>query len=160
MSAASTSLNTATNRLVTALRRPSPRSVEALVAPALAVAAGCLAAAFVYVADPTRPGGIPGVVCPSKALFGITCPLCGGTRMVYSLMRLDLTAAVHYNAVVLAASPLFVWLFVAWTVGRWRGSRPRTWVHWRGAPWVVGVVLAVWAVLRNLPFVPFTALHV
>lgn len=130
------------------------------IAPPAAVAvlagAGCVA---VLLGDPTTPGG-PLPTCPTKALFGIDCPGCGGMRMLYSLLHGDLPAALHYNAVSLLLLPLFVWAWVAWTRGRWLGRRQTHWVHWRWTPLTAAVVLIGWFVVRNLPFAPFTSLYV
>lgn len=130
------------------------------LAPPVAVAAGLGAACVaVWIGDPTTPGGfLP--VCPTKALFGIDCPGCGGMRMAYSLMHGDIPAALHYNAVSLVFVLLFVWSMVAWTVGRLRGRTVDSWLHWRWTPLTVAVVLGVWFVVRNLPFAPFTGLYV
>ncbi|HKN56960.1 MAG TPA: DUF2752 domain-containing protein [Amycolatopsis sp.] len=130
------------------------------LAPPLAVAAGVgCACVAVWLGDPTTPGG-PLPVCPTKALLGIDCPGCGGMRMAYSLMHGDIPAALHYNALSLVIVLLFVWSTVAWAVGRLRGRWVRSWLHWRATPWVMGVVLALWFVIRNLPFAPFTGLFV
>lgn len=135
------------------------RAASALAAPAgvaLAVSAGCIAVNW---ADPTTPGGvIP--ECPSKMLFGVNCPGCGSTRMVYSLIHGDLGAAVAYNAVGVAALILLLWSYSAWTVGLLRGRFVRSWQHLRWAPLLVlGVVLA-WFVVRNIPVEPFVSLRV
>jgi hypothetical protein len=121
-----------------------------------AVAAGCVVVAL---ADPTTPGG-PLPVCPTKALFGVCCPGCGGLRMAYSLLRGDVLSALRYNAVSLVFVLLFAWSFVAWTVGRVRGRPVWTWLQWRYTPWIAIPVLGLWFVARNLPFGPFPALYV
>jgi hypothetical protein len=130
------------------------------LAPPLAVVAGLgVCCAVVWVGDPTTPGGfLP--VCPTKTLFGIDCPGCGGMRMAYSLMHGDIPAALHYNAVSFVVVLLFVWSMVAWTTGRLRGRAVTSWLHWRWTPLVFSVVFVVWFVIRNLPFAPFTGLHV
>lgn len=121
-----------------------------------AAAAGC---AVIALADPTTPGGLL-PTCPTKALFGIVCPGCGALRMIYSVLHGDLPAALHYNAVSLAVLVLFAWSMTAWTIGRLRNRRVRSWLHWRWAPIAAGVVFGVWTVARNLPFAPFLALRV
>ncbi|WP_199435101.1 DUF2752 domain-containing protein [Qaidamihabitans albus] len=139
-------------------RGPRARA-RALGPPLAVVAAGAAAAAIVLWGDPTTPGG-PLPVCPTKAFFGIDCPGCGALRMLYSLLHGDLPAALRYNAVTVVVLGLLAWSFAAWTTGRWRGRWVRSWLHWRWTPAVAGVVLAVWFVVRNLPFAPFTALYV
>jgi hypothetical protein len=124
---------------------------------ALAGTAGCCA--VVLWADPTTPGGaLP--ICPTKALLGLTCPVCGGLRMVYSLLHGDLSAALHYNALGAPAAVLFVWGMVAWTRTRLRGRPVPGWQHQRWTSPVIAVVLVAWFVVRNLPFAPFVVLRV
>ncbi|MEC3977209.1 DUF2752 domain-containing protein [Amycolatopsis sp. H20-H5] len=132
---------------------------RALVPPLAVVAGAGVCCAAVWLADPTTPGG-PSPVCPTKLLFGIDCPGCGGLRMAYSLLHGDIPAALHYNAVSLVVVLLFVWSTAAWTAGRLRGRAVSSWLHWRRTPLVFAVVFALWFVVRNLPFAPFTGLFV
>lgn len=130
------------------------------LSPPLAVAVGCgIGCVAVWLGDPTTPGG-PLPICPTKALFGIDCPGCGGLRMMYSLLHGDIPAALRYNAVSFVVVLLFVWSTAAWAVGRLRGRPVDSWLHWKATPWVFGVVFALWFVVRNLPFAPFSGLRV
>jgi len=99
-------------------------------------------------------------VCPTKALLGIDCPGCGSARMLYSLMHGHVLAAARFNALGLVALALLVWAYVAWTYGRLTGRRIRSWQHQRWAATVTLSLVAAWFVLRNIPFAPFTELHV
>lgn len=137
-----------------------PRAALRALGPPLAVAAGGVAVSAVVLAgDPTTAGG-PLPVCPSKALFGVVCPGCGGMRMLYSALHGDIGAALHYNAVSFVIGFLLVCSTVAWTAGRLRGRRMRSWLHWRWTPLALSVVFGGWFVIRNLPFAPFDALYV
>ncbi|CAM00812.1 uncharacterized protein DUF2752 [Saccharopolyspora erythraea NRRL 2338] len=139
---------------------PRPGGLRSLLFPAATALAGCAAAAVVWFADPTSDAGFPLPPCPVKLLFGLDCPGCGATRMVYSLLHGDVLSALHYNAVALAFIPFFLWTWGAWVLGRWRGRRVITWEHWRWSPLVALIVIAVWSVVRNLPFPPFEWLYV
>jgi hypothetical protein len=130
--------------------------MAAPVGVAVASVLGCVA---ISALNPTDPNNLL-PTCPTKALLGIDCPGCGSLRMIYSLTRGDLGAALRYNAVGLVALGLLVWSWVAWTLGRWRGRRVRSWADLRRAPSVTLVVVVVWAVVRNLPFRPFELLWV
>ena len=81
-------------------------------------------------------------------------------RMLYSLMHGNLLAAARFNALGLAAIVLLVWAYLAWTYGRVTGTRIRSWQHSRWSAAVALALAVVWFVVRNLPFAPFTALHV
>lgn len=133
-------------------------TARALSAPLATVAGIGAAAGVIYATDPTTPGNLP-VLCISK-LVGICCPGCGGMRMVYSVLHGDVGAALHYNAIALVLSALCVWSLVAWTRGRLRGRHMRSWMHWKRTPLVLGIVVGVWFVIRNLPFEPFSSLYV
>ncbi|RDI30471.1 uncharacterized protein DUF2752 [Rhodococcus sp. AG1013] len=130
-----------------------------LAAPAAVAAAAVAACGFVLWADPTMPGGvIP--VCPTKALLGIDCPLCGGTRMLYSLLHFDLSDALRYNASGVVVAVLLLAGYGAWTWGRFRGRRVLDARHLRRIPAVALAAAAIWFVLRNIPIAPFTGLQV
>lgn len=125
----------------------------------LSAAGVLLGSAGVFVVayfNPAEGGFFP--VCLLYATTGLHCPGCGLTRGFHALFRGDVLGALHYNAllpVYVAAAAYFglALLLVA--------------VHGRGLsfkffkPWMVYAFLAalvVFAVLRNLPYYPFTLL--
>ncbi|WP_346773873.1 DUF2752 domain-containing protein [Rhodococcus sp. X156] len=114
---------------------------------------------MLWLADPTTPGGVL-PVCPTNALLGLTCPGCGGMRMVYTLLHGDVTGALRYNAVALVAVAMMVWAWGAWVLSLRRGHLVRSWQHVSWAPRVALVVTLTWFVVRNLPWAPFTGLQV
>nr|WP_064569504.1 DUF2752 domain-containing protein [Gordonia sp. LAM0048] len=115
--------------------------------------------AAVWFGDPTTPGGaLP--VCPTKLIFGVTCPGCGSLRAVYSLLHGDVPAALHYNAVGVLAMGLLLVAFGAYCARLWTGRRVRSWQHLRYSGVVVLVVVLAWFVIRNIPVEPFWSLHV
>ena len=132
------------------------RSLAAPVAVAAVAVGGCAA---IWLANPMVPGGIL-PVCPTKLLLGIDCPGCGSLRMIYSLLHLDVAAAIRFNALGLVAMVLLLWAYVAWTYGRLAGRRVRSWQHLRWSAPVLLVLTLAWFVVRNLEFGPFPALHV
>jgi hypothetical protein len=130
-----------------------------LGAPLMVAASATLACAATWVGDPTTPGG-PLPVCPTKALLGIDCPGCGSLRMLYSLLHGNLMAAARFNALGLVALVLLVWAYLVWTYGRMTGRRIRSWQHQRWAAMVALSLVVIWFVVRNIPFAPFSGLHV
>jgi Protein of unknown function (DUF2752) len=109
---------------------------------------GCVALAVV---DPTHGPAL----CPFKAVTGLDCPGCGGTRALHQLFTGHLGAALSYNVLAVVALPFILWaLFVSLTMAfggpRWRGvSLSPRWTR------VALVALVAFAVLRNVPFAPF-----
>jgi hypothetical protein len=146
--------------MVTAFGVTAPRGLRRRLAePSMLAAAAIVGCVAIRLGNPTVPGGfLP--LCPLKALFGIDCPGCGGLRMMYSLLRGDVGAALHFNALGLVAVLLLAWSFAAWTYGRVADRRVRSWQHWRWAAPVTLALVAIWFVVRNLGFAPFAGLYV
>jgi uncharacterized protein DUF2752 len=118
-----------------AAARHGPRGV-ALRVGAMAVAAVAVAW-FHRLSD-------PGVLCPTRALTGIPCPLCGGTTVFIELGSGHPVRAALANPVVLAAG---VGLAIApLRMGaRWWAVSPTT------RAWVLGAALAgaeLWQLVR------------
>jgi hypothetical protein len=110
---------------------------------------GCVALAIV---DPTN--GPP--ICPFKAVTGLDCPGCGGTRAAHQLFTGHLGAALNYNVLAVVALPFILWgLFVTLTATlggpRWRAiSFSSQWTR------VALVVIVAFWVLRNVPVAPLS----
>nr|WP_240003084.1 DUF2752 domain-containing protein [Streptomyces cinnamoneus] len=120
------------------------------MAAPLGVAAGVGAAvAWVAAVDPGRPGHYP--VCPLLSWTGLYCPGCGGLRGLHALAHGDPVAALGANALAVAAYAAFAVLWVRWLVAAVRTGGgmpvvPRA-RHW----WLLGGILFVFTVVRNLP---------
>ncbi|MDR2281503.1 MAG: DUF2752 domain-containing protein [Gordonia sp. (in: high G+C Gram-positive bacteria)] len=130
-----------------------------VLTPLVGVATAGIVSTVVLIGDPTTPGGfLP--PCPTNSLLHINCPGCGSTRALYSLLHGDIPAALHYNALGVVAMMLIVAAFVVHVLGLWRGRRLRSWQHLRYTPWIALAATAVWFVVRNIPFAPFSDLKV
>lgn len=109
-----------------------------------AAAAGTLALA---VRDPHVPGSWG--ICPT-ALLGLDCPACGSLRAVHDLTRGEWVAAASSNLLLVLAAPVALVLWARWLVLARAGApaalRPPVWLWW-----VLGAVVTVFTVLRNLP---------
>ncbi len=121
------------------LRARAPLQVAGVV-----LAAGALVAAV----DPGVPGRYP--LCPFLAVTGHFCPLCGGLRAVHELTRLDVAAALSYNALVPPTLAVAVGFWAFWLVRARRGRSANVpaarWIY--RATLVLGVIFGV---ARNLP---------
>ncbi len=124
-----------------------------LTEPLLVAGAAATSVLLVGVIYPRYPDLFP--TCPSRTLFGVLCPLCGGTRSAHALATGRPSDAVALNAFVPVLVLLTAWSWVAW-VGRSLGQKllpavPR-WLWWS-----VGVLWLSYGVLRNLPLEPFAS---
>jgi hypothetical protein len=104
--------------------------------------------AYVGLVDPSTGGAYP--LCPSRVLFGLDCPACGGLRGTHDLLNGDIVGALDHNLLL----PVFLVLFGA-ALALWlrpligRPARPVRLPRWA---LVAGVAVAVgFTVLRNLP---------
>ena len=99
----------------------------------------------------TLPRNSPGLpdLCPLHRTTGLWCPLCGGTRATRELMHGDLWAALGYNPFALALEAVVVLLVARWLLAWLRGQRRPLVTGREGI--LLGVALAVFAVVRNLP---------
>jgi len=100
------------------------------------------------------PGGL--LVCPLHASTGLFCPFCGGLRCVAALSHGDVAAAASMNVVVLVLLPV---LAVWWVLGLRAAcsGRPHPWPRLSNRGWLVlGAVLLLFTVWRNLPALPMS----
>lgn len=106
--------------------------------------------------NPTTAGFFP--VCPLYALTGIHCPGCGLTRGFHALFHGDVLTALQFNALLPLFALFFGFIFVSLVLIAVRGRG----LSWRVLPPSVMygflVLAAVFFLLRNLPFYPFTLL--
>jgi len=106
--------------------------------------------------NPTTAGFFP--LCPLYSLTGIHCPGCGLTRGFHALFHGDFLTALHYNALLPIFVFLFGFLFVSMLLIAVRG-RGLSWRFFSPASlYGLLVLAAMFFVLRNLPFYPFTLL--
>ena len=99
----------------------------------------------------TLPRNSPGLpdLCPLHRTTGLWCPLCGGTRATRELMHGDLGAAMGYNPFALVLEAVVIVLVARWLLASARGLRRPLLTGGEGI--LLGVALAVFAVVRNLP---------
>ena len=115
------------------------------------LAAVAAAAAYVGVVDPSGRGVYP--LCPSRLLFGIDCPACGGLRGTHDLLRGHVGQALDHNLLLpgfLAVLGVALALWLLPLVGRPAATlRLPRWA-------TVGAValVAAFTVARNLPLAP------
>jgi hypothetical protein len=111
-----------------------------------------VAAAALFFFNPTTAAFYP--KCLLHEMTGLYCPGCGTTRALHCLLRGEIGAALHENALVILAIPLVGGLMLRRFLRRCppvAGSRFRL-------VWIVVflVVVVAFGVLRNVPCQPFS----
>lgn len=87
--------------------------------------------------------------CPFLSVTGFQCPGCGSQRAIHSLLHGDISAAWHYNCMLILFAPLIaLLLFAEFT----RNSYPRLYTRINSAPVIWGsfIVLFLWGIVRNI----------
>ena len=133
---------------------PAPRRRSAAVS---LIAIACVAAAVIlFFLDPAVTSIYPS--CPLHTLTGLYCPGCGGLRALHQTLHGNLSAALRLNPLFVLALPLIVYELSLRLFSFLTGRPVRaTLLRFLGPTTLLGVALA-YAVLRNLPFFPFTLL--
>lgn len=113
---------------------------------------------YVWFFDPTTEGIFP--ACPLLTMTGFACPGCGLTRGFHALFHGDFLIALGFNALLPVFVLVFLFLFASMFLIAVRGrSLPMIKVfHPAALTGFLGIALA-FAVLRNLPYYPFTLLY-
>lgn len=113
-----------------------------------------LGLSYVAIVDPNRPNLVP--ACAFRALTGVDCPGCGGTRAVHALLHGDVGNALNHNALATVAILMgIVWVVVSF-IRRRLGREPLRVSMTPG--WGIALVVVVGAfwLLRNLPVFPLS----
>jgi hypothetical protein len=113
--------------------------------------------AYTLAVHPAGSGAFSSPSCLIKLSTGFDCPGCGGTRAFWYLLHGDIPAAARSHLLAVFAAPYLVYMYLAWSVNlvskRWKLPTLKL------SPLAVSLYLAAWAVfsvLRNLPWAPFT----
>ncbi|CAM5227822.1 hypothetical protein SALBM135S_07026 [Streptomyces alboniger] len=129
--------------------RQRPGLPARLLVPAGLLASVAGAFAYVGAVDPNEPGHYP--ACPLLRLTGVYCPGCGGLRSAHAFVHGDLTAALGANALAVAGYVAFAALWTVWVIRAVRGRPLR--IEPGPVPlWGLGVLIALFTLVRNLPF--------
>ncbi|RBP43642.1 uncharacterized protein DUF2752 [Roseimicrobium gellanilyticum] len=129
------------------------------VALVLALLCGLTIGAVVLYRNPPGSSWIT-PPCMMHKITGLHCPGCGSTRATYALLHGDFPGAMKKNIIYVLALPFLGW-WAGCSAWRWMCGRPP-------APttpekvnlqlrlvWAFVAVVALFSVLRNLPWAPF-----
>src|SRR6266487_2273568 len=114
-----------------------------------------VAGIYLFVFEPGRSGFFP--VCPFRALTGFTCPGCGSTRGLHSLLHGHLVTAFTFNPLLVCSLPFLLLTLVRHTNSVMFGRPMRTnTVPAKYLYALFGAIVFFW-VFRNTPLHPFAS---
>jgi Protein of unknown function (DUF2752) len=124
-----------------------------------AAAAILIGSAFAFVLsyfNPSTAGFFP--VCPFYSLTGLLCPGCGLTRGFHALFHGDVLGALHFNALAPVLFLLLAYFGASLVLIVFRGRGLSFKFLKPSVIYGFFALLLIFAVVRNLPFYPFTFL--
>jgi cell division protein FtsW (lipid II flippase) len=120
------------------------------------IGAGVVCAAVLFLFDPAACGFFP--PCVFHRLTGLWCPGCGSTRALHQLAHGHLSAAFDLNPLMVLMLPVLGCALVLLRVHRVTGKPSHAFIASPVWAWLVLGCVAVFWILRNLPFEPFRRL--
>ncbi len=124
-------------------------SVTALVCAPVAVL-------LLYFQDPQSSSLFP--PCPFHFFTGLYCPGCGSLRAAHQLLHGNILAALDYNIMLVAFAPFLL----TWLVNEFffllTGKKLINYFLRPFYIWIIFFLITTFAIIRNLPFYPFTIL--
>lgn len=90
--------------------------------------------------------------CPFFLLTHLYCPGCGSQRCIAALLHGHILAALHQNILTVIALPVIFYRVYLIICGR---TIQNTIFATRAMPWIVLASVMFFAILRNIPVVPF-----
>ena len=91
------------------------------------------------------------IPCLFHRITKLYCPGCGGTRMVISLLKLDIKSAFSYNAYVFIFAFLTIVYFIICIIRCKIIKIPNLCIY------IIIIVGILFAILRNIPYFSFLA---
>ncbi|MBT2209868.1 DUF2752 domain-containing protein [Actinomadura sp. NEAU-AAG5] len=85
-------------------------------------------------------------------MTGYYCPGCGATRLVHALTHGDAGTAFGFNPLLFLLLPVFAYMYLRWTYLASRGLPMRSLLFRPVIAYGFVGVLAVYWIVRNLPF--------
>lgn len=112
--------------------------------------------AYTLASNPTDANAAASPTCLVKLTTGFDCPGCGGTRAFWYVLHGNIPAAARSHLLAVFAAPFLAYVYVVWAA---RVIFKKHLPPLRISPTAMGIffgVWGVWAILRNLPWAPFT----
>ena len=136
-------------------RLPSYRTLPTATLAVMGLLGGA-AALVLFCFDPRVYHFYP--ICFFHRTTGLLCPGCGALRASHQLLHGHVSAAFHFNPMLVVCLPFLAWLGARWGLQRMRNQPvslglSATWL------WVLLAAMLVLSVLRNLTGAAFALMR-
>jgi hypothetical protein len=119
-----------------------------------------MAVAYTFLVRPNSVWAGAHSTCIVRILTGFDCPGCGGTRAAWYLMHGDLLEAARNHAPLVFATPFLVYMYLVWALNSTFGwNLPQLRLSTRSLMFFMAG-WAVFSLLRDLPWAPFSFFYV
>jgi hypothetical protein len=114
------------------------------------------AAVLFFLLDPSEHMIFPR--CIFYSATGYYCPGCGSQRSIHSLLHFDLKGVVQHNVLFLMALPAVLYHYLhPYFNKKFQLNLPNLF-YMKATPVVILIVIMLFWIMRNLPFLPFSDL--
>jgi len=111
------------------------------------------AALFFYFHNPEKSLFFP--KCPFYVFTGCYCPGCGSQRAVHSFLHLRVGDSLSSNFLLFPATLFITYHYIRPLINNRFGLHLPNLMYKKSTPWIILVIVVLFGILRNIPFVPF-----
>ncbi|WP_103067948.1 DUF2752 domain-containing protein [Aquimarina sediminis] len=109
-----------------------------------------------YFSDPSGVSYFP--KCPFYLLTGFHCPGCGSQRALHQLLHFNIIETLNYNALYILGIGTIVYNLSIKAINKYGNKDYYNILYHPKTPIVIGVIIVLFWILRNIDVYPFNLL--
>lgn len=106
-----------------------------------------------YFFNPSLEGYFP--KCPFYSFTGLYCPGCGSQRAMHQLLHLNIIETLNYNALYVIGLFSILYNIVIKGMNNYFNKKYYNYLYHPKTPIIIGIIVLIFWVLRNIPSQPF-----
>ncbi|QKX07209.1 DUF2752 domain-containing protein [Aquimarina sp. TRL1] len=96
--------------------------------------------------------------CPFYCLTGLHCPGCGSQRAMHQLLHFNIIETINHNALYILGITVILYNFGIQFVNKYFQKKYYNYIHHPKTPLIIGIIVILFWILRNIDVYPFTFL--
>ena len=96
--------------------------------------------------------------CPFYVLTGFYCPGCGSQRALHHLLHFDFINTINCNALYILGMSIIAYNVSVNAMNRFGNKTFYNYLYHPKTPFIIGIIIVVFWILRNINLYPFTIL--